>query len=165
MVSGRQMELRVPCRALYCAELQMGPTPAISSGLHLLLVVRLRVLPPSGLGVARCLWVLLLGGSSSKGSPGGEERGERISPTRCVSSMLICHPLNLYCSSTGSISHIAGPLVLLRLRSALFLQTTTEKQTGTSITTLKTPVVTLDQIPTSSSPSLITPLLHLHLNR
>lgn len=42
-----------------------------------------------------------------KGAP--ERRGleERISSTRCVSSVLICHPLNLYCSSTGSISHIA----------------------------------------------------------
>lgn len=42
-----------------------------------------------------------------KGAPEGRGLEERISSTRCVSSMLICHPLNLYCSSTGSISHIA----------------------------------------------------------
>lgn len=50
--------------------------------------------------------------SLQKGGPGRGGRGEdRISPTRCVSTMLICHPLNLYCSSTGSISHIAKTLV------------------------------------------------------
>lgn len=56
------------------------------------------VVLPAAAGVRHCLWVLL-GGSSSKGSPRGGEAGVwggvgggggRISPTRCVSS--ICHP-------------------------------------------------------------------------
>lgn len=51
------------------------------------------------------------GGSSmtapQKGAPEGRGLQGRISSTRCVSSMLICHPLNLYCSSAGSVSHIA----------------------------------------------------------
>jgi len=59
-----------------------------------------------------------------KREPGGW-RG-RIIPKRCVSSMLICHPLNLYCSSTGSISHIARTLVLLRHGSLLSLRTEAE---------------------------------------
>ena len=42
-----------------------------------------------------------------KGGRGGGGEG-RIIPARCVSSVLICHPLNLYRSSTGSISHIGG---------------------------------------------------------
>lgn len=42
-----------------------------------------------------------------KGAPEGRGLEQRISSTRCVSSRLICHPLNLDCSSTGSISHIA----------------------------------------------------------
>lgn len=78
--------------------------------------------PPGSVTVCGCF----LGGSSSKGSTGGGCRG-RISPTCCVSSMLLCHPFNLYCSSTGSISHIARTLVLLRLGSSLCLQTKTER--------------------------------------
>lgn len=105
-----QVELLLCCR-LWC-----GDADGLGSchELELTLVARqqvVRVLPLVG----HCLRVLLLGGSSSKGSPGGG--GGRISPKRCVSSMLICHPLNLYCSSTGSISHIARTLVLLRLGS------------------------------------------------
>lgn len=106
-----------PLQSLYCVAasgvvVQMGWGPAMSSTSHLL--HNLRVLPPA-VGVRHCLWVLL-GGSSSKGSPGGGEG--RISPTRCVSSTLLCHPLNLYCSSTGSISHIARTLVVFGLRQA-----------------------------------------------
>lgn len=61
-------------------------------------------LRPSG-SVSQCLWVLL-GSRSSKGSLGGG--GGRISPKRCVSSMLICHPLNLYCSSTDQSVTLPG---------------------------------------------------------
>lgn len=132
-----------PLQSFYCGAasgvvVQMGWGPAISS--HLL--HNLRVLPPA-VGVRHCLWVLL-GGSSSKGIPGGGEG--RISPTRCVSSTLLCHPLNLYCSSTGSIRHIVRTLVLLGLRHVCRRAGNKTKATVTSRKTLlNARVVTLDQ--------------------
>lgn len=65
------------------------------------------------------------GAVPQKGAQGGRGRvvvvvrgwrcwRKRISPTRCVSSRSIWHPLNLYCSSTGSIGRIDGALALLR---------------------------------------------------
>lgn len=93
-----QVESSCTASDLWGLQTVLGGT--ISSSSHLL--HRWRVQPGS---------VTVCGCSSmtapQKGAP--ERRGleERISSTRCVSSTLICHPLNLYCSSTGSISHIA----------------------------------------------------------
>lgn len=80
--------------------------------LELPLVASQQVVCPPSVTVCGCFSVA----APQKGAPGGG--GVRISPTRCVSSMLICHPLNLYCSSIGSISHIDGTLVLLGLGSS-----------------------------------------------
>lgn len=95
------------CVAASCVLVQMGWGPATSLSSHLLHRSSLR--PSGSVNVCGCSSVA----APQKGARGGGEG--RISPTRCVSSMLLCHPLNLYCSSTGSISHIARTLVLLRL--------------------------------------------------
>lgn len=69
---------------------------------------------PLTVRVRRCLRVLI-SGSSSKESPGGGKG--RIIPKRCsVSSTLICHLLNLYCSFNGSISHIATTMVSYQIK-------------------------------------------------
>lgn len=163
---GRSSSLQI----LYCVEMQMGWGPVMSSSSHLLQVNRLCVLPLS-LSVGTSRWQLL------KREPRGGG-GVRISPTRCVSSMLICHPLNLYCSSTGSISHIDGTLVLLGLGSSSQTKKKEEEKQRQQRWLLKLQlfsrrVVTLDQFLSSSvfsrllcprgHPSVSTPLRYLHL--
>lgn len=173
-----------PLQSLYCVaasgvEMQMGWGPAMSSSSHLLHVNRLRV---SSLWASGSVTVC---GRSSVAAPQKGARGWGgwrvegvgwISPTRCVSSMLICHPLNLYCSSTGSISHIARTLVPLRLGSSSCRQTEKQKEKQQQRWLWKLSsgrAVTLDRFPSSSvsscllcpwgHPSVNTPLRYLHL--
>ncbi len=145
MVPGGQMGGWVPCRASTVSQplvwmcrwagvlpWAQAPTCCTSTGCE-------SSLWPSGsVTVCGCSSVA----APQKGARGGW-RG-RISPMRCVSSMLICHPLNLYCSSTGSISHIARTFVLLWLRSLSRLQTKTDKKQRKvvlAVITQKTPAL------------------------
>lgn len=98
-----------------------------------------------------------------KGAP--ERRGleERISSTRCVSSMLICHPLNLYCSSTGSISHIARTLAGTSNRSRRRrTQDLAAEAAGEQRCNLRPPGA---GAPGIHHPSVSAPLQYLHLQR
>lgn len=81
-ILGWQVEFP-PAELLVCCPMGWGSGP----DLELPLVAQAFV--PKANRVRQCLRVLL-GGSSSKGRPGGGDG--RISPTRCVSSMLLCHP-------------------------------------------------------------------------
>lgn len=115
-----------PLQSLYSVEIQMGLGPAMKLTLVASQQVACALTGRQGpsLSVGAPPWQLL------KREPRGGVEG-RISPKRCVSSMLICHTLNLYCSSTGSISHIARTLVLQFRRGFLLVESVKKNRRGT----------------------------------